>query len=59
MTQPPLKTISQDQHIVVSGTWEQFKSIQKGFEHSRGVRLSYCLCAKPIPDLSIEVGFTG
>ncbi|MER3434940.1 MAG: hypothetical protein C4288_16345 [Leptolyngbya sp. ERB_1_1] len=41
MTQTPLKTTSQDQHIVVSGTWEQFKSIQKGFEHSRGVRLFY------------------
>lgn len=41
MTQTPLKVTSQDQHIVVSGTWEQFKSIQKGFEDSRGVRLFY------------------
>ncbi|GAP93840.1 Uma2 family endonuclease [Leptolyngbya sp. NIES-2104] len=41
MTQTPLKVTSQDQHIVVPGTWEQFKSIQKGFEDSRGVRLFY------------------
>lgn len=41
MTQTPLKTTTPDQHIVVPGTWEQFKSIQKGFEHSRGVRLFY------------------
>lgn len=41
MTQTPLKTTPSDQHIVVPGTWEQFKSIQKGFEHSRGVRLFY------------------
>ncbi|MBE9011719.1 Uma2 family endonuclease [Pseudanabaenaceae cyanobacterium LEGE 13415] len=41
MTQTPLRVTSQDQHIVVSGTWEQFKSIQKGFEDSRGVRLFY------------------
>lgn len=41
MTQTPLKITSQDQRIVVPGTWEQFKSIQKGFEDARGVRLFY------------------
>ncbi|MGG6270616.1 Uma2 family endonuclease [Leptolyngbya sp. AN03gr2] len=41
MTQTPLRATSQDQHIVVPGTWEQFKSIQKGFEDSCGVRLFY------------------
>lgn len=41
MTQTPLRLTPQDQHIVVPGTWEQFKSIQKGFEDSRGVRLFY------------------
>lgn len=41
MTQTPLRVTSQDQHIVVPGTWEQFKLIQKGFEDSRGVRLFY------------------
>lgn len=30
-----------DQRIVHHGTWEQFKSIQKGFDGSPGVRLSY------------------
>lgn len=30
-----------DQHIVYPGTWEQFKLIQKGFEDSHQVRLSY------------------
>ena len=41
MTQTPLKTASLDQHIVVPGTWGQFKLIQKGLEDSRGVRLFY------------------
>ena len=30
-----------DQRIVHHGTWEQFKCIQRGFEGSPGVRLSY------------------
>ena len=30
-----------DQRIVHHGTWEQFKFIQKGFDGSPGVRLSY------------------
>lgn len=31
-----------DVHTTQSGrTWEQFKSLQKGFEHTRGIRLFY------------------
>jgi Uma2 family endonuclease len=32
---------STDQWIALSGTWEQFKLIQKGFEDNSGARLSY------------------
>lgn len=38
---PPLLDKTTDQRIVHHGTWEQFKFIQKGFEGSPGVRLSY------------------
>lgn len=38
---PPLLNKTTDQRIVHYGTWEQFKFIQKGFEGSPGVRLSY------------------
>jgi Uma2 family endonuclease len=38
---PPLLNKTTDQRIVHHGTWEQFKFIQKGFEGSPGVRLSY------------------
>lgn len=41
MTQTPLKLGSPDQHIVLSGTWEQFKLIQQGCKEARGVRLFY------------------
>ena len=42
MTQTPLRERpTRDQRIVEHGTWEQFKSIQKGFESSRRVRLFY------------------
>jgi Uma2 family endonuclease len=37
----PLTNATTDQRIVHQGTWEQFKSIQKGFEGSPGVRLFY------------------
>ena len=37
----PLLDKTTDQRIVHHGTWEQFKFIQKGFEGSPGVRLSY------------------
>jgi hypothetical protein len=33
--------INADRVIRVSGGWEQFEFIQQGFEHHRGVRLSY------------------
>lgn len=37
-----LPRVTVDQHIVQTGrSWEQFKSIQKGFENSPGVRLFY------------------
>ena len=38
---PPLLDKTADQRIVHHGTWEQFKFIQKGFDGSPGVRLSY------------------
>lgn len=38
---PPLLNKTTDQRIVHHGTWEQFKLIQKGFDGSPGVRLSY------------------
>lgn len=38
---PSLLDKTTDQRIVHHGTWEQFKFIQKGFEGSPGVRLSY------------------
>jgi len=38
---PSLLEKTTDQRIIHHGTWEQFESIQKGFEGSRGVRLSY------------------
>ena len=37
----PLLNKTTDQRIVHHGTWEQFKFIQKGFDGSPGVRLSY------------------
>jgi Uma2 family endonuclease len=37
----PVLNKTTDQRIVHYGTWEQFKFIQKGFEGSPGVRLSY------------------
>jgi Uma2 family endonuclease len=40
-TMPSLLDKTTDQRIVHSGTWEQFKFIQKGFDGSPGVRLSY------------------
>jgi hypothetical protein len=33
--------INADRVIRISGGWEQFEFIQQGFEHHRGVRLSY------------------
>jgi Uma2 family endonuclease len=37
-----LPRVTVDQHIVQTGrSWEQFQSIQKGFENSPGVRLFY------------------
>ena len=36
-----VEDINADQVIRVSGRWEQFEFIQQGFEHHRGVRLSY------------------
>ncbi len=37
-----LHRVATDQHIVQTGrSWDQFKSIQKGFENSPGVRLFY------------------
>jgi len=30
-----------DQSITLSGTWEHFKSIQRGFENTPGAKLSY------------------
>ena len=38
---PSLLDRATDQRIVHHGTWEQFKFIQKGFDGSPGVRLSY------------------
>ncbi len=38
---PSLLEKTTDQRIIHHGTWEQFESIQKGFEGSPGVRLSY------------------
>ena len=38
---PSLLDRAPDQRIVHHGTWEQFKFIQKGFDGSPGVRLSY------------------
>ena len=38
---PSLLDRTTDQRIVHHGTWEQFKFIQKGFDGSPGVRLSY------------------
>lgn len=38
---PSLLEKTTDQRIVHHGTWEQFKLIQKGFDGSPGVRLSY------------------
>ncbi len=38
---PSLLDKATDQRIVHHGTWEQFKCIQKGFDGSPGVRLSY------------------
>jgi Uma2 family endonuclease len=38
---PPILNKTTDQRIVHHGTWEQFKFIQKGFQGSPGVRLSY------------------
>ena len=38
---PSLLNQTTDQRIVHHGTWEQFKFLQKGFEGSPGVRLSY------------------
>ncbi len=38
---PSLLDKTTDQRIVHHGTWEQFKFIQKGFDGSPGVRLSY------------------
>ena len=39
MPSPRDKTL--DRHLIHHGTWEQFKWIQKGFDGSPGVRLSY------------------
>lgn len=39
MTQFLLKNL--DQRIVIPGTWEHFKLIQKGFEEARKARLAY------------------
>lgn len=39
MTQ--LLSKSTDQRIILSGTWEHFKSIQRGFEKTLGAKLSY------------------
>lgn len=40
-TMPSLLDKTTDQRIVHHGTWKQFKLIQKGFDGSPGVRLSY------------------
>ncbi|HTL89401.1 MAG TPA: hypothetical protein VL134_08360 [Leptolyngbya sp.] len=39
MTQLLSKTL--DRHLVLQGTWEHFKHIQKGFEATPGAKLSY------------------
>lgn len=31
-----------DRHLVIQGTWEHFKHIQKGFEATPGAKLAYC-----------------
>jgi Uma2 family endonuclease len=38
---PTILTPTTDQRIVHTGTWEQFKLIQQGFDGSPGVRLSF------------------
>lgn len=38
---PSLLDKTTDQRIIHQGTWEQFKFIQKGFDGSPGMRLSY------------------
>lgn len=40
MTQVLQKT--SDQHVILQGTWEQFKLIQQGSADSPGIRLFYC-----------------
>ncbi|MBW4527670.1 MAG: Uma2 family endonuclease [Phormidium tanganyikae FI6-MK23] len=39
MTQVLSKNL--DRHLVIPGTWEHFKHIQKGFEETPGAKLSY------------------